>query len=87
MSADGEIFMHWALWVDQRALPLFFVLLALLLTATCACWWILRRRIEARRQQTISPTLFVGLLIMVGFAIILAGAGVFALLARQLGEG
>ena len=87
MSADGEIFTQWALWVAQRALPLFFVLLALLLAATCACWWILRRYTEARRQPTISPTLFVGLRIMVGCGIILAGAGVFALLARQLGAG
>lgn len=87
MSAEGEIFTQWALWVGQHALPLFFVLLALLLAATCACWWILRRCTEARRPQTISPTLFVGLRIMVGFAIILAGAGVFALLAWQLGPG
>lgn len=87
MSADGESFTQWALWVGQRALPLFFVLLALLLAATCACWWLLRRCTEARRQQTISPTLFVGLRTMVGCAIILAGAGVFALLARQLGAG
>src|SRR5665647_1008656 len=87
MSADGEIFTQWALWVGQHALPLFFVLLALLLAATCACWWILRRCTGARRQQTISPALFVGLRIMVGCAIILAGAGVFALLARQLGAG
>src|SRR5665811_1883505 len=87
MSADAGIFTLWALWVGQRALPLFFVLLALLLAATCSCWWILRRCTEARRQPIISPTLFVGLRIMVGCAIILAGAGVFALLARQLGTG
>jgi undecaprenyl-diphosphatase len=73
--------------VGQRALPLFFVLLALLLAATCACWRIRRRYTEVRRQQINSPTRFVGLRIMVGSAIILAGAGVFALLARQLGAG
>jgi len=86
MSADGELFTQWALWVGQRALPLFFVLLALLLAATCACWWILRRYTEARRQQTVR-TFFMGLRIMVGFAISLAGAGVFAWLARLLGAG
>ena len=87
MSADREIFTPWALWVGQRALPLFFVLLALLLAVTCACWWLLRRCTEARREQSISPTLFVGRRIMVGLAITLAGAGVFDLLARQLGAG
>jgi undecaprenyl-diphosphatase len=87
MSVDGEIFTQWAVWVGQRAQPLFFVLLALLLAATCACWWLLRRTTEARRQQSISPTLFVGLRIMIGLAITLAGAGVFALLARQIGAG
>ncbi len=87
MSADGEIVTSWPLWVGQRGLPLFFVLLALLLAATCACWWILRRYTEARRQQAISPTLFAGRRVMAGCASVLAGAGVFAWLAWQLAAG
>ena len=87
MKADAELLAQRALWAGQHALPLFFVLLALLLVATCAGWWTLRRTTVPRRQSTISPTLVLGLHTAVGFAIMLVGIAVFAALAGQLGAG
>jgi membrane-associated phospholipid phosphatase len=87
MKANAELLAQWALWAGQHALPLFFVMLALILAATCACWWTLRRYTVPRRQSTNLPTLPMGLRIAVGFALILVGAGVFAELAGQLDAG
>lgn len=87
MRADAELLVQWALWAGQHALLLFFVVLALLLAVTCACWWILQRAIVLRPQSTTHPTLSMGLRISVGFSVILVGAVVFAALAGQLGAG
>ena len=87
MKTDAELLAQRALWAGQHALPIFFVLLALSLVATCASWWALRRYTVPRRQSTMSATLVVGLRIAVGFVIIVVGAGVFAALAGQLDAG
>lgn len=87
MKADTGLLAQRVLWAGQHALPLFFVLLALLLMATCAGWWTLRRSTVLRRHSTLSPALFRGLRIALGCAIVLAGVGVFTLLASQLGAG
>ncbi|WP_296443977.1 phosphatase PAP2 family protein [Rhodoferax sp. UBA5149] len=74
-----------ALWIGQHALPLFFVMLALLLAASCAGWWALQRTTRLRRHNTRRPALVLGQRFALGCAVILAGAGIFAALARQLG--
>ena len=85
--ADAALLVQWADWVGRHGLPLFFVMLTLLLAATWACWWTLRRYTAPRRQSAISPAHFMGLRIAVGLAVILAGAGIFAELAGQLEPG
>ncbi len=69
-----------AAWAGQNALPLFFVVLALLQVATCAGWWALRRF----NAFGISPTHFLRLGIAIGFGVILVAAGAFAELAGHL---
>lgn len=87
MKADVELLVQRALWVGQHALPLFFGMLAMLLAAMCACWWLLGRYTERIRHRTLSPILSISLRMVLGFVIIVAGAGVFAGLAGQLGAG
>ena len=77
---------QWALWAGQHALPIFFMLLGILLAASCAGWWALQRY-SARRRPALSPARLMGLRVAVGVAIILTGVGVFTQLAGQLAAG
>jgi len=74
-----------ALWAGQHALPLFFLLLTLLLAATCAGWCLLRRASARRTLRAGSSRPAIGRRLAVGTFVILAGAAVFAALAAQLG--
>ena len=94
MQDDADLLVQgalWALWAGQHALPLFFVMLALLLAATGVCWWAygwaLRRHAVPPQQSSISPTHFMKLRMAVGVAVILIGTGVFTALAAQLVGG
>ncbi len=95
MQANADRLVQVATWAGQHALPLFFMTLALLLTATGACWWAyawaygrgLRRGAVPLHQSSTSPPHFMMLRIAIGVAFILIGAGVFALLAAQLVGG
>jgi undecaprenyl-diphosphatase len=87
MKLDAELLAQRALWAGQHALPIFSAMLALLLVATFACWWALRRYTVLRRRWTLSPPLSMGLGSAVGFAVILVAAAVFNELAGQLDLG
>ena len=87
MPTDPAFLVQQAVWVGEHALPLFFVTLALLLAAICACWLVLRRYTMPHGQSTNSSPHAMGLRIAGGVAIILAGATVFAELAGQLAAG
>ncbi|MBC7681880.1 MAG: phosphatase PAP2 family protein [Ferruginibacter sp.] len=75
----------WAPWAGQHALALFGGLLAVLLLATAATWWGLRRIYVPRDQSRLSPVLYLGVRLAAGFALIVTGAWVFAELAEKLG--
>jgi undecaprenyl-diphosphatase len=87
MQGDAALLVEWALWAGEHALALFLVMLAFLLTATCVCWWILRRYTVPCGQSTIPSTHFMGLRIALGVVVMLAGVAVFAELAGQLVAG
>jgi membrane-associated phospholipid phosphatase len=87
MQAEAGFLTQLAHWAGQHALPLYFVMLGLLLAVTCACWWTLQRMTAPRGESTMPASLLLLLRIAIGFAVIVAGAGVFAELAEQLGAG
>lgn len=80
MQTDAALLVQRAAWAGQHPLTLFFVTLGLLMTASAAGWWLLRR---ANLQGTHGLALRVAL----GGAIIVLGAGAFIALATQLGAG
>ena len=85
MQADAEPLVAWAQWAGQHALVLYCVLLALLLAASCLGWLICQSYSARLRRQNSSPTLFMGLRIAAGGAVMLLGVWLFATLAGQLG--
>jgi undecaprenyl-diphosphatase len=87
MKSDAVLLAQRAEWVGQHALALFFGLLVLVLAATCAGWWSLRRSSGPRRHGAGVSTSFPGLRFALGVAISLAGAAVFGMLAHQLSAG
>ena len=82
MAFDLEV---WARWVGQHALDTYGGLLAVLLLCTAAAWWGVQRIHVPRDQSRLSPTLYLGVRLAGGFALIVGGAWVFAELAEQLG--
>lgn len=90
MKADAELLMHVSFWAGQHALPLSFVLLALLLATTWGGWWMLRPRAERRTQRPLMPDLSKRVLALrtaLGIAALLLGAGFFTVLAGKLDVG
>ena len=82
MPFDLEV---WALWSGQHGLPVYGGLLALLLLATVAAWWGVRRVYVPRAQSRLPPALYLGARLAAGFAVIVGAAWVFAELAEKLG--
>ena len=75
----------WAPWAGQHALDIYGGLLAVLLLFTMAGWWGVRRIHVPRDQSSLSPALYLGVRLGLGFAVIVAGAWLFAELAEKLG--
>ena len=73
--ADGADLVRWAHLAGLHALPIFGALLALLLAAACAVWWLGHRRVRARPSA---------LRLCAGLGTVVAGAAVFAALATGL---
>lgn len=90
MKADAALLTQGAFWAGQHALPLSFVLLALLLATTWGVWWMLRPPAERRTQRSLTPDSSKPLLTLrtaLGIAALLLGAGFFTVLARNLNVG
>lgn len=77
MKAEAELLAQGAFWAGQHALPLSYVLLALLLATTCAGWWLLA--LSTRRVLAFPTALAI--------AALLLGAGFFTVLAGKLDVG
>jgi membrane-associated phospholipid phosphatase len=80
----AELLVQWAGWAGQHALPLFFVSLALMLGASGTFWWALLRYAGPATDTRLPPLLVLVLRVAAGFAVIVAGAVVFAELADGL---
>lgn len=87
MPTSATLLSPWALWTGEHALAIFLAVLGLLLAATAAVCWALRRYAARRRQAALIPALPQRLRAEVGFAIVLIGAGVFAALAALIAAG
>ena len=90
MKADAELLAQGAFWAGQHALPLSFVLLALLLATTWGGWWMLRPGTVLRTpssQSPDSPKRVLGLRSALGIATLLLGVGFFTVLAGELVVG
>jgi membrane-associated phospholipid phosphatase len=85
LKLDPHLLEQWALWAGQHALPLFFVMLALTLATTCACWWMVRRYSGPAFLFAQLPTRFLSLRVAVGMTVILLGSFIFIELAGELG--
>ena len=81
---DADLLVQWAAWAGQHALPLFFVALTLLLAASWMFWWALLRYAGPATGARLPPLVVLGLRVATGFAVIVAGAMVFAELADGL---
>ena len=84
---DDELMVSLARLAGEHALPLFLLLLGGVLTASWAAWWTLQHHAVPRLRSRLPPGLFMALPIAGGFALIVAGASVFAELAEELGTG
>ena len=83
---SAEPAMRVAQWLGTHALPLFFVALAAVLALTAAGWWALQRYARPHPQGRLPPALGLLLRLLIGFALVVAGAAGFAELADELLE-
>jgi len=79
--------LNWAHALGTQALPGFFIVLAAVLVAAGVAWWALRRVVVPHQQSRLSPAAFLALRLGVGFAVVVAGALLFAEVAEHLGDG
>ena len=87
MSLDAELLLRSAGLAGRHALPIFLTMLALLLAAVCAVAWVVQRSPMRRLPHTQPSLRVLGARLLAGFAVIVAGAWVFAELAEKLGAG
>jgi undecaprenyl-diphosphatase len=73
--------------LGARALPLYLALLLLVLATVTALWWLARRSTLPRLINPRPPGATLLMRLAVGFAVVVAGAAVFAELAEALGDG
>ena len=76
---------QWARWAGQHALPLFFIMLAVILATTCTSWWIVRRYSGSYFRFARLPIRFLSLRVAAGLTVILLAGSIFAELAGELG--
>lgn len=82
---DAELLANCATWTGQHALALFLALLALMLVATCAIWWLVRRYNGPALRISQVPASFWSLRVAAGSAVVVIAIAVFTALASALG--
>jgi membrane-associated phospholipid phosphatase len=73
--------------LGAHALLLFVLLLAALLPLAAGLWWLGRRYALPRKSSTLSPGVYLVIRLAAGFAVLVAGAALFAGIAEELGDG
>jgi len=74
-------------WIGQHALEFYFVMWALLLSATWLVGWLLRQSTLMRLQRNPGAASAIGWQLALGLVVLLAGVGSFIELAGQIGVG
>ena len=72
--------------IGAHALALYLVALPMLLLAVTSVWWLARRYAVPREDSTLPPNAYLLVRLAFGFAVIVAGALLFAELAEQLAD-
>ena len=70
-----------------QALPIFAIGLLLVLTSVAAMWWLLQRYGVYRQASRFAPLAYLAGHLLLGFALIVGSAAVFAEIAEHLGDG
>jgi membrane-associated phospholipid phosphatase len=73
-----------AAWAGQQALPLFLVMLAGVLLLAWFGWWLGRRHLVPTQPEAALTLWQLGLRIVLGFGIVIAGGALFAEIAEAL---
>lgn len=84
MTEDAATALAWAQTIGQHALPAFGAALFAVLLVTALGFAGVRRWAVHRQDSTLSPALFLGLRLAIGFAIILGAAAVFSEMMEAL---
>lgn len=87
MQPDS-LFVHDAVQaLATQPLPIFAIGLLLVLTSVASIWWLLQRYGVYRQASRFAPLTYLAGHLLLGFALIVGGAAVFAEIAEHLGDG
>ncbi|MES2423240.1 MAG: phosphatase PAP2 family protein [Pseudomonadota bacterium] len=87
MPTDASLLTEMVYGLGSGALAAFFVALVLLCWTATGLWGLTQHYWVPRLRSSWPPTLFLLVHLIFGFALVVAAAGVFALLAQGLGDG
>jgi membrane-associated phospholipid phosphatase len=87
MPTDTSLLTEMVYGVGSGALTAFFLALAVLCWTAAGLWGLAQHYWVPRLRSSWPPVLFLLVHLILGFALVVAAAGVFALLAQGLGDG
>ena len=86
MPPDAATLTAWVETLGAHALQLYLVMLVVLLTAAAAAWWLVRRYTVPTQTSRLPPGAYLLIRLALGFAVVVAGAVIFAEAAEVLGS-
>lgn len=86
MPTDAATLTAWVETLGAHALQLYGVMLILLLVTATAAWWLARRTAVPTQTSRLPPGAYLLIRLALGFAVVVAGAAIFAEAAEVLGS-
>ena len=86
MPTDSATLTAWVETLGAHALQLYGALLILLLVTAAATWWLMRRTTVPTQTRRLPPSAYLLIRLALGFAVVVAGAAIFAEAAEVLGS-
>ena len=86
MPTDAATLTAWVETLGAHALLLYGVMLLVLLTGATAAWWLARRTTVPTQTSRLPPGAYLLIRLALGFAVVVAGAVIFAEAAEVLGS-
>ena len=86
MPSDAATLTAWVETLGAHALQLYGVMLVVLLAGAAAAWWLVRRTTVPTQTSRLPPGAYLLIRLALGFAVVVAGAVIFAEAAEVLGS-